>query len=105
MPESNVHRVERCNTRRHNPAPGSRGLVIPIDPTRATGWVLVELVYCLGRDLRSAAGGGRGSWRRADRSRWFRIIRWVVVAGGVGLGGAAADQHLRLVRLLLSLSG
>lgn len=83
----------------------TRGMVIPIDPQRATGWVLVELLVCLSRDVLCGARATHRGWQRAHRSRWFRIMRGIVVAGGLGLGGAAANQHFHLLRLLLSLTG
>jgi hypothetical protein len=82
-----------------NPQPR---LVLPIDPERSTRWALVQLVYCVARDVLRLARAGRRGWRQAPRSRSFRILRALVVSGALALGGAALDQHLHLLRLLLA---
>lgn len=80
----------------------SARLILPIDPRLPTGWALMQLVYCLLRDVLRLVQAGQRGWRRAHRSRGFRILRALVVGVVLALGGAALDQHLHLLRLLLA---
>jgi len=77
-------------------------LILPIDPQRPTGWALVQLVYCLLRDVLRLVQTWRRDWRRARRRRTFRILRALVIGAALAGGGAALDERLHLLRLLIA---
>jgi hypothetical protein len=68
--------------------------MLPIDPDRSTHWALLELLYCLTRDL-ARATRGVGSRRSVRRISW---IAGLIVASS---GGAIADGRFHLLRLFL----
>jgi hypothetical protein len=80
----------------------SNRLILPIDPKRPTGWALAEFLLCLFRDLVLGAGAGRRAWQSAGRHRSVSIARALVLAGALTVCGAAADQHFRALKVLLT---